>query len=291
MLILVESLRIEDALRSELKRIGAAMGRADGNVGDISSILAALRLYLKFARDVARVAPELVLEETVVAACVEIRRQLTLLRSALGESPKFGQCLAELIDELPSSVPGKESFRFTHWVGFPHALRWSRLMESLVGQRASILEVGSFEGRSACWLLENVLTHPESTLTCVDSFHDSYLQAFEHNVAQTGAAKKVSVLRGASVDVLPAQARQSFDVVYLDAASAANDELTDCVLAWRLLKPGGLLICDDYGGDEDWEPGVTQALDAFREVFASEAEIVDEAFQLCLRKRVSRAAD
>jgi predicted O-methyltransferase YrrM len=32
------------------------------------------------------------------------------------------------------------------------------------------LEIGSFEGRSACWLLQNVLTDPSVRLTCVDPF-------------------------------------------------------------------------------------------------------------------------
>lgn len=31
-----------------------------------------------------------------------------------------------------------------------------------------ILEIGSFEGRSAVWFLENVLTHPSAQLVCVD---------------------------------------------------------------------------------------------------------------------------
>ncbi len=32
------------------------------------------------------------------------------------------------------------------------------------------LEIGVFEGRSTVWLLENILTHPSSTLTYVDTF-------------------------------------------------------------------------------------------------------------------------
>jgi hypothetical protein len=36
------------------------------------------------------------------------------------------------------------------------------------------LEVGSFEGRSALWMLENLLTHPDSTLTVVDTFAGSH---------------------------------------------------------------------------------------------------------------------
>ena len=31
-----------------------------------------------------------------------------------------------------------------------------------------ILEIGSFEGRSTIWFLENLLKNPKSTITCVD---------------------------------------------------------------------------------------------------------------------------
>jgi predicted O-methyltransferase YrrM len=39
-----------------------------------------------------------------------------------------------------------------------------------VRPRLRFLEVGSYEGRSAVWLLSNILTHPTSRLYCVDTF-------------------------------------------------------------------------------------------------------------------------
>jgi predicted O-methyltransferase YrrM len=35
------------------------------------------------------------------------------------------------------------------------------------------LEVGSFEGMSAAWMLEHVLTHDDSHITCIDPFTGS----------------------------------------------------------------------------------------------------------------------
>src|SRR5690349_6873094 len=50
--------------------------------------------------------------------------------------------------------------------------QWEIDLARLAGQPdLRFLEIGSFEGHSACWLLEHVLTHDTSTLTCVDFCH------------------------------------------------------------------------------------------------------------------------
>ena len=51
-------------------------------------------------------------------------------------------------------------------------LHWERALAGFKGKRVRALEIGSFEGRSAVWFLENVLTHEESTIVCIDSFLD-----------------------------------------------------------------------------------------------------------------------
>ena len=49
-----------------------------------------------------------------------------------------------------------------------HIPNWERWLRPLAGQPTQVLEIGSYEGRSAVWLLQEILTHPESRLTCVD---------------------------------------------------------------------------------------------------------------------------
>jgi len=38
----------------------------------------------------------------------------------------------------------------------------------------------------------------------------------------------------------------SFDMIYVDGSHEPQDVIVDCVLAFRLLKKGGLMIMDDY---------------------------------------------
>ncbi|WP_162666955.1 class I SAM-dependent methyltransferase [Gemmata massiliana] len=47
---------------------------------------------------------------------------------------------------------------------------WARVLAPLVGKPVRALEIGVFEGRSTVWLLENVLTHPDVSLTWTDTF-------------------------------------------------------------------------------------------------------------------------
>ncbi len=43
-----------------------------------------------------------------------------------------------------------------------------------------MVEIGSFEGRSTLWILENLLRHPDSRMHCIDTFAGGA----EHGAAQ-----------------------------------------------------------------------------------------------------------
>ena len=114
-----------------------------------------------------------------------------------------------------------------------------------------MLEIGSYEGRSAVWFLENILTHPTSRLVCIDPFFDPRVEMrFDHNVRLSGARERLEKRRGRSESVLPQLERASFDLIYVDGSHDAPFVLLDAMLSWELLKTGGILAFDDY----EWEP-------------------------------------
>ncbi|MBD0390730.1 MAG: class I SAM-dependent methyltransferase, partial [Nostoc sp. C3-bin3] len=108
------------------------------------------------------------------------------------------------------------------------------------------LEIGSYEGNSACWLLDNVLTHESARLTCIDTFSDWYNNIFDFNIARSGASGKVKKIKGVSQEVLRLLPINSYNLVYIDGSHLASDVLEDAVLSWRLVKTGGIIIFDDY---------------------------------------------
>jgi predicted O-methyltransferase YrrM len=169
-----------------------------------------------------------------------------------------------------------------------HVPVWDRLLEPLVESRdPRLLELGSFEGLSACYLLWRL---PHAHLTCVDTFNwfdiADLERRFDRNVALVDA-DRVRRLNGRTCDVLPrlVEGQERFDFIYIDASHLALDVLADAAQSWKLLAPGGLLVFDDYGLDyEDPMLSPTRAIDAFESVVASEATRVHAGGQFALRK-------
>jgi hypothetical protein len=118
------------------------------------------------------------------------------------------------------------------------------------------LEVGSYEGRSALWTIENVLRGPDAQIVCVDSWGELWGQenrqeaAFDHNLREYLDDGRAVKIKGHSRDVLPTMCAGSFHGIYVDGSHAEEDVYLDGVMAARLLAPGGVLVFDDYEGDE-----------------------------------------
>jgi predicted O-methyltransferase YrrM len=167
---------------------------------------------------------------------------------------------------------------------------WEAWLTSFRGQPGLVmLEIGSFEGRSAIWFLENILSDPTAHLTCIDLFDAPWDLRFDHNIRVYGQVSKVTKMRGRSEDLLPAvAAASSMDIIYVDGSHRACDVLLDAVLAWRLLKPTGVMIFDDYlGGRPNSEPSERpqMAIDLFLEIFAGQYTLVGKGYQVAIRKR------
>ena len=189
-------------------------------------------------------------------------------------------------------------YRFSFdWVS-PHTAAWARDLEHLKGKpHVRALEVGCFEGQSACWFLDNILTHPTSRLVCVDPFAVPmasvllrYFEArFDFNIEASGSGDRVTKLIGHSQVVLRTLQPASFDFIYVDGSHKIGDVLQDAVLAWTLLRPGGIVNFDDYALVDDLSEGMLarapgRAIDAFVSLLGSSASIVRRDWQMVLRK-------
>lgn len=174
---------------------------------------------------------------------------------------------------------------------------WERFLGHFEGRPVRILEVGSFEGMSACYLLWRL---PEARITCIDTFGGSpehlalggdvsaLEAAFDRNVALIDSTR-VRKLVGRSAAVLPnlISAAEEFDLIYIDASHFAIDVIVDAALAWKLLAPGGTLVFDDYdwssplGEDPLLRPG--PAIDAFLDLLGDRCEVLLREKQVVVR--------
>jgi predicted O-methyltransferase YrrM len=169
-----------------------------------------------------------------------------------------------------------------------HERTWEACLSAFAGRPGvRMLEIGSFEGRSAIWFLQHVLTHPSSTLTCVDEWWSQAARVrFDHNLRVVGVAARVRALAVRSLDGLPSLRGERFDVVYVDGCHAAPAVLMDAVLAWDLLLPDGVLIFDDYRWRPDLPPGERpeMAIDAFLRLIDGRYDLLHHSHQVIIRK-------
>ena len=177
---------------------------------------------------------------------------------------------------------------------------WEKIIPHLP-ERKSFLEIGSFEGRSAVWIIENMMVDG-GEIVCIDTWEggaehvnnemDGAELRFEHNintVREKHPERRVTKCKGLSTQWLPAvtQEKYLFDFIYIDGSHIAKDVLTDACMAWPLLKRGGFMVFDDYV----WKPpGFTLldrpkfAIDFFTTLFENELVIAHSGYQLIVRK-------
>lgn len=155
-----------------------------------------------------------------------------------------------------------------------------------------ILEVGCFEGRATCWMLQNMLPE-DGSITCVDTFEGgsehvaldmSKTQSlFMHNVAAVqkkdqNVTQKVSLSFEALLDLY--SDNETFEFIYIDGSHETPDVLEDSVIAYKLLPLGGVMLWDDYGGGA----GVKPAVDAFLRVYKPTLEVIISNYQVGIRR-------
>lgn len=174
---------------------------------------------------------------------------------------------------------------------------WHDFMAPYREDSLEILEVGVFEGRSVVFCLEYA---KRSKVVAIDHFIikkgftssqgitleiDSE-EAFDRNVSRYGdRVRKIASPSWSGLSDLIYE-RKQFDIIYVDAAHTSADVLADSLLAWRMLKPGGLFVWDDFMLDVDkmsWNT-VTEGVCRFLDIYKGQYEWVHAGWQVAVRK-------
>jgi predicted O-methyltransferase YrrM len=198
---------------------------------------------------------------------------------------------------IPDSRAYRRPYQFTSNWFTANIPVWEKVLAPFRGEPGvQYLEIGLFEGRSAIWVLENILTHPSSRLTGIDVFQGPYKDLYFSNIERSGAADRVRTIVARSQLALRELKPDSFDINYVDGSHEPGDVLEDAVLSWRLLKPGGVLIFDDYRWAGCMESGTTDqptdfpktAIDPFIQCFRDRLDVIHNSYQLILKKKRDR---
>jgi len=202
------------------------------------------------------------------------------------------------------STPLEVDVEYPNWFAQSAQYNFEPLLQRFAGQDGlHFLQLGAYTGDASVWMLENILTDPESRLTDVDTWQGSNELAHEsinfdevYDIYLEKISKyykQVHVQRCTTTDHLLAQygcdrpLGEYFDFIYVDADHTTVGVLLDAELSWPLLKAGGIMAFDDYTwshhtGDPRLEPKV--GIDLFLHRHTGEYEILAVNDQVWIEK-------
>ncbi len=197
----------------------------------------------------------------------------------------------------------QESFNFnTNW----HAVVQKNL--DPIFEKFSIkkiLEIGSFEGQSACYFSKKLT---EGQIHCLDTWKgDDDLREknidfkiiernFDKNIKLANKIKpsvkffKYKIESYKQLSQFIAQGKENFfDLIYIDGAHDSQNVLFDAISSFKLVKEGGVIIFDDYlweSEDKNIINSPKLAIDSFVNIFSDKIYVIRHfLYQLYVIKR------
>lgn len=182
---------------------------------------------------------------------------------------------------------------------------WEQFKPVLPG-RKNFLEIGSYEGRSTVWTVENMM-EDGGTIIAIDTWEGGEEHTvigepmgtvetnFDHNIkvcSDRFPNRKILKIKMNSYDAISYFAGRMgrecpVDFVYIDGSHIAKDVLADACMAWPLLKSGGIMVFDDYvwGNPRDILHRPKIAIDSFINIYAEHLEVVSMGYQIAVKKK------
>ena len=187
----------------------------------------------------------------------------------------------------------------TNWFEINGKQVWDSLIPQV--KPSKVLEIGSYEGESTCYIINFLEDKKNAELHCIDTWDGAIEQKnrevdmleverrFDHNTNLALSKSKNSInfnkLKGKSDIILSKllieKKENYFDFVYVDGSHQATDVLFDAVMAFKLVRVGGVIAFDDYiwferdlpqGKDLNRCP--KPAIDAFINIYYNKVNII-----------------
>lgn len=118
-----------------------------------------------------------------------------------------------------------------------------------------ILEIGSYEGASACFFSDMLLDNPKSRLTCVDPFdtgdktspvNNTTINLFMSNINQSKNVNKIIVEKMFSSEFYEKNKGNAYNFIYIDGSHLLEDITIDFNNCLKIIENGGIIWMDDY---------------------------------------------
>ena len=166
---------------------------------------------------------------------------------------------------------------------------------SLYKKKLQILEIGSFEGYSSLYFLENF---PNSIITCVDSWKNNAEQKrFNLSIVEKNFDKntlkfknKLKKFKQSSDHFFEKRAKKIvnyYDIIYIDGNHYYEFVFKDALNSFKALKIGGIIILDDFIGYhffKKYNENPIGAIIVFINIFYKKLKILKITNQIIIQK-------
>jgi len=178
---------------------------------------------------------------------------------------------------------------------------WDKHLSKLYDKRNFCLDIGSYTGKSTCWMLNNLCSNPYSKVYSIDrwkacdncseykEYTDKIEKEFDKNVEETGRQNqnvKMNLNSNKAIIKLKNTGIIIFDFIFIDASHEPNDILSNAILSWEILNENGILIFDDYEWDnkknEEFKP--KYAIDTFMSLYNLQLEVLHVGYHYIVKK-------
>lgn len=161
----------------------------------------------------------------------------------------------------------------------------------------SFLQLGVYKGDASIWLIENILTNKNSTLTDVDTWlgnEDSIDQELDWNNIENIYDNKIKNYKNIkkekidSIKFFENNKDKKYDFIYVDLDYRSGIISKNCYLFWDLLKNGGTMAINNYGwiaDPNDLFSSIKIGVDLFVNDVSENCTLLERSYQIWIKKK------
>lgn len=164
-----------------------------------------------------------------------------------------------------------------------HITIWEEVLNSLKGNPNITLEIGALYGGSSVYILEEFCKEEGSHHYIMDINTNEFI---ENNIEPY--KDKLTYLLGESSDSFKKFTEKNvFNLIYIDGNHMSKYVLEDAVNSFYILKNGGYMIFDDFGGGWEQEKHlqVKTAVESFVHSYEKYLDVIHQGYQFIIRKK------
>jgi predicted O-methyltransferase YrrM len=137
-------------------------------------------------------------------------------------------------------------FKFSeHWFTNSRMATYSLYMRHFIDKPIRMLQIGVFEGQDLVWMLQHILTHPDSRVVAIDPWLKKGINAKENAIHNLRAWKnRIEFIEAKSQDVMDGHLGL-FDLIVIDGDHSPEAVEVDATNSLLHAKPGAWILFDD----------------------------------------------